>query len=67
MKINKYKLIKPVFNLLAVIWFLVIFVEWAVPQIEELIYINLIADKAYSMVCHQDQDKLISSGIYRYI
>ncbi len=64
MKISNYKLIKPVFNVFAVIWLMGIFVEWAVPHIEELIYINLIADKTYSLVCHQDLDKLISSGIY---
>lgn len=64
MKINNYKFIKPVFNFFVVIWLLGIFIEWAVPYIEELIYLNLIADKAYSLVCHQDQEKLISSGIY---
>jgi uncharacterized membrane protein len=43
---------------------LAIFIEWAVPYIEELMYLNLIVDRAYSLVCHQDNEKLISSGIY---
>jgi len=45
-------------------WLIGIFIEWAIPYFEELVYINLIADRAYSLVCHQDPDKLISSGIY---
>jgi len=27
-------------------------------------YINLLADRAYSLVCHQETEKLISSGVY---
>jgi uncharacterized membrane protein len=45
-------------------WLSGIFIEWAIPYIEELIYVNLAADKAYSLVCHQDSEKLITSGIF---
>ena len=64
MKSNNYKFIKPLFYISAVLWLAGIFVEWAVPHIEELIYLDLIAGKTYSLVCHQDPDKLISSGLY---
>jgi uncharacterized membrane protein len=64
MKINNYKLIKPAFSIFVVLWLFGIFVDWTVPHIEGLIYLDLIAGKTYSLVCHQDPDKLITSGIY---
>jgi uncharacterized membrane protein len=45
-------------------WLSGIFIEWTLPYFEKLIYLNLVADKAYSLVCHQDSEKLITGGIY---
>lgn len=64
MIIHKYRIIKPIFFLLSIMWLLGIFIEWAIPYIEELVYVNLLADRAYSLVCHQDPEKLLSSGVY---
>ena len=61
---RNYRFIKPIFYLLSILWLLGIFIEWAIPFIEELVYINLFAEQAYSLVCHQDSDKLLLSGGY---
>jgi len=64
MNSRNYRIIKPIFYFLSIIWLFGIFIEWAVPFFENLIYINLIADHTYSLVCHQEPGKLITSGLY---
>lgn len=64
MKARNYKIIKPVFFLFTIIWFFGIFIEWGIPYLEELVFLNLLADRSYSLVCHQDAEKLVTSDLY---
>jgi uncharacterized membrane protein len=52
-----------VFFVLAV-WFILIFAEWLVPLNEHFLFIIPLLKKTFSLVCHQQEQKLIISGIY---
>lgn len=46
-------------SLLIVIWIAGIFIAWIIPYSENLLFFHPLLSKAYSLVCHQEKNKLI--------
>lgn len=46
------------------IWLLGIFIEWLFPLIPQLILILPFLEHSYSLVCHQQENKLVADSFY---
>jgi len=51
-------------TLVLFIWLLGVFIEWIIPIFPQLAFLLPFAEKSCSLVCHQQQSKLIGESIY---
>ena len=54
---------KAAITIILIIWCIGIFIEFLVPYNEHLIYFLPYLNKTFSLVCHQENSKLITNGI----